>query len=177
MIRIYVPQLTERLSYIFRYVFDERLGIAYSLIDEWDNFNNNTTFPKIIYAPDYSREGFYMQAVSLLFETEIKEQNPCLSWQDELPLCFQTESIKSALPFDIFAACFYFLSRYEEYLSSDTDEHGRFKAENSFAYKNQILEIALVDRWIDYFGKILKQHVYKHILLDRLCFIINEIET
>ncbi len=158
MIRIYVPHLTERLRYIFHYVFTERWGIECCFVDEWEKFEKESSSFKLIYAPDYSGEMFYIQAVPLLFETDIKEQQLHFSWQDNVPLCFQTESEKTQLPFDVFAACFYFLSRYEEYLPFEPDEHGRYKAENSVAYKNNLLQIALVDRWIAYFGTILKQH-------------------
>jgi hypothetical protein len=39
------------------------------------------------------------------------------------------------VPFDLFAAAFYLLSRYEEYLSQEKDQYGRFPAEASLAFK------------------------------------------
>lgn len=158
MIRIYVPQITERLRYIFHYVFDERLGIDYALTNDMEAFDKDTRSKKIIYAPQCVEGTPFIQALPLLFETDIKEQNPYLSWQDDLPLCFQTDDKASLLPFDVFAACFYFLSRYEEYLTPDYDAHGRYPAENSFAFQNKLMHLAIVDRWIDSLAAVLKSH-------------------
>lgn len=158
MIRIFVPQLTNRIHYIFHYVFDERLGLSYSLTDDLYEFQEDTLSNKMVYAPQDINEGLYIQALPLLFETQITEQALSLSWVQDFPVCFQTENPSSMIPFDIFAACFYFLSRYEEYLPYETDEHGRYKAENSFAFQHNLLQKALVDRWVDYFSHIINQH-------------------
>jgi hypothetical protein len=61
------------------------------------------------------------------------------------------------LNFDVFAASFYLLSRYEEYLPHKKDEHLRFKAENSLAFQNQFLEIPLVDMWANLIGEMIKK--------------------
>ncbi len=59
----------------------------------------------------------------LLFETGIRPvEIGCLTFESQKAL-FPTEG---DLPFDIFAAAFYLLSRYEEYLPHPTDEYGRF---------------------------------------------------
>jgi hypothetical protein len=52
------------------------------------------------------------------------------------------------IPFDIFSAVFYMLSRYEEYLPYEPDLHGRFEAENSLAMKYGFLESPVVDMWV-----------------------------
>ncbi|KQB99593.1 hypothetical protein AQF98_18750 [Pedobacter sp. Hv1] len=51
------------------------------------------------------------------------------------------------LPFDIFAASFYFLSRYEEYLPFAADEHQRFPAEQSLQHQLGLLEFPVIDGW------------------------------
>ncbi|MDD4209690.1 MAG: polysaccharide deacetylase family protein [Bacteroidales bacterium] len=158
MIRIYVPKLSERTRYIFHYVFDERLGLSYSLTDDLHDFKAYPLSEKMVYAPQNINEGLYIQALPLLCETHISEQALYLSWIKDIPLCFQTDNPSSTIPFDIFAACFYFLSRYEEYLPNETDEHDRYKAENSFAFQHNLLQKALVDRWVNYFSHIIKQH-------------------
>lgn len=54
----------------------------------------------------------------------------------------------AAIPFDLFSAVFYLLSRYEEYLPQETDRHGRYKAENSLAGQYRFLEEPVVDQWL-----------------------------
>ena len=46
----------------------------------------------------------------------------------------------SSIPFDIFAASFYLITRYEEYLPHVQDVHERFPADESIAFKNGFLE-------------------------------------
>ena len=59
--------------------------------------------------------------------------------------------------FDIFSAIFFMVSRYEEYLPFTPDRHGRFKATDTLAYKNNFLQIPVVDTWINLFKSILQK--------------------
>ena len=52
------------------------------------------------------------------------------------------------MPFDPFAATFYMLSRYEEYLPYKKDRFSRFPASESLAFKNNFLKKPVVDKWI-----------------------------
>lgn len=49
--------------------------------------------------------------------------------------------------FDIFAASFYMLSRYEEYIPSGDDLHGRFPWKNSMVSRYGLTAEPLVDQW------------------------------
>ena len=53
----------------------------------------------------------------------------------------------SDFPFDIFAATFYMVSRYEEYLEFKPDKHGRFCSSGSLAFKHGFIGIPVVDMW------------------------------
>ena len=59
----------------------------------------------------------------------------------------------SVFPFDPFAASFFMISRYEEYLPHIKDIHGRFEAKESLAFKNNFLEKPIVDIWINLIKK------------------------
>ena len=65
---------------------------------------------------------------------------------EEVPCFFQTDA-KRMIPFDIFAASFYLISRYEEYLPHVLDPHLRFSGVDSLAYKHQFLEKPIIDIW------------------------------
>jgi hypothetical protein len=77
-------------------------------------------------------------------------------WEESIG--FFPASEKSALPFDIFSAAFYLLSRYEEYLPHVKDELGRFPATESLAFKEKFLRQPVVDIWAHNFKKVLLQH-------------------
>ena len=55
------------------------------------------------------------------------------------------------IPFDIFSATFYLVSRYEEYLLHTEDMYGRFAHENSLAFQNDFLHLPLVNVWLEDF--------------------------
>lgn len=59
------------------------------------------------------------------------------------------------IPFDIFAASFYLITRYEEYLPHEADEHGRFRASSSVAFANGFLDKPVIDLWTRHFARIL----------------------
>lgn len=90
---------------------------------------------------------------NLLFETAIKEQSiNCFQWK-ETKAFFKTSS--GDFPFDIFAASFYLLTRYEEYLPHDKDEYGRYAHKNSIAFKENFLQQPLVNLWLQEFSGLL----------------------
>ena len=68
-----------------------------------------------------------------------------MKW-DDVP-CFFNAGSKSSIPYDIFAASFFLISRYEEYLPHVRDKHERFNPEQSIAYKFRFLEKPVVDLW------------------------------
>lgn len=84
--------------------------------------------------------GFLWQDDLLLFEPETG------TWNNITTLFPAPEGF--SLPFDVFAATFYMLSRYEEYLPFEADAHGRFPAKQSLAYRKSFLEVPVVDYWI-----------------------------
>ena len=62
----------------------------------------------------------------------------------------------SSIPFDIFAASFYLLSRYEEYFPHVKDKEGRFQASESLAFQEDFLEQPVIDIWAQKFKKVLQ---------------------
>ena len=59
------------------------------------------------------------------------------------------------LPFDVFSAVFFVLSRYEEQLPFEPDQHGRYPAQMSWAYRNNCLAYPIVWEWV----KLLQQAI------------------
>lgn len=59
--------------------------------------------------------------------------------------------------FDLFAALFYLLTRYEEYLPHQKDMYGRYAHQNSLAFKEGFLHLPLINIWLEDFRKLLKE--------------------
>ena len=75
-------------------------------------------------------------------------------------------SDKSAIPFDIFTAAFYLLSRYEEYLPHVKDHLGRFSAQRVWAFKYNFLDSPVIDIW-SYKLKVLLQQKFPQLLFPK----------
>ena len=137
---VYTSQITARVSYIF----NELLPSA-ELTDSTGKF---ISYPGVKIS--YSKEKFCSNTLwivphGLLNDIGIHEQKiNCSEWKGKKVFFATTGDI----PFDIFAASFYLLSRYEEYLPHELDEYGRYSHTNSIAYENEFLTEPLVNEWM-----------------------------
>lgn len=145
-ILIYSPQITIRLKYTFRLVFKDVLLLDCAFTNDVDQFEKSEK-PKLIYAEKCSASGLYFNANGLLHERGIRsvELNP-FAFEDST-VFFPVYDKKSALPFDVFSAIFYLVSRYEEYQPFVRDVHGRFTAKLCVAATMGILEKPVVNIW------------------------------
>lgn len=142
---IYTPNLTPRISYIFKHIFVRILNIPIqftSKIEEFVAFENL----KMSYGKAPLGSEFFIQSHGLLIEQGINDPEIIISQWESTP-CFFSTGLKSKLPFDIFSASFYLLSRYEEYLPCVLDENDCFPAEQSLAFQHNFLDKPLIDVW------------------------------
>ena len=59
----------------------------------------------------------------------------------------------SVFPFDMFAASFYLVTRYEEYFETGLDKFGRFPASKSILAELNLLKKPVVDIWAKWLAK------------------------
>jgi hypothetical protein len=142
-VRIYSAEDTRRLRYIAGIILGDILGLSWEVITDKRKLGKH---PVINYSDEKIAGTFKISPDSLLFETGISPREINVNEWNGLPVFFQASS-DSDIPFDIFAASFFLVSRYEEYLEYKPDEHGRFKASSSLAYRNGFLGIPIVDLW------------------------------
>lgn len=142
---IYIPKLSTRISYTFKHVFKELLGIDYTICHDLKEFVSYNG-PKFSYSRKTILSELHFHAVNLLFEKGIGSPDVQMSYFKKTP-CVFSHVQDSAMSFDPFAAIFYFITRYEEYQVHIRDNHNRYKAKESFAYQNQIIHLPLVDKW------------------------------
>jgi len=137
---------TQHISSRFEYIVKTLLG-ANTVITRDINKFSNTSLQKINYSTTrFDKESLWIQPFGLLEETAIRNIHiECSQW-NELPIFFETQG---TLPFDIFSASFYLISRYEEYTQDFiSDDYGNYHHSNSIAYKNNFLQIPLINLWI-----------------------------
>ncbi|MDB9882719.1 polysaccharide deacetylase family protein [Bacteroidia bacterium] len=136
-LKIYCPDSTSRHQYIFKLIFNELLGVEY-------DFCQNANDSIINYSLEPST-GLICTPQGLLAESDIRDITIEIKKWDETSCFFKTSNF--GLPFDIFSAAFYLVSRYEEYLDYEPDNHSRFPASFSIFTKNNLLEEPLVNQW------------------------------
>ncbi len=150
---VYCNKITNRLQYIVSFIAGQISAEPWELTDDKNKFIN-APGPKINYSEERSaKDEFFLRPVSLLFESNIAPQKiDIFSWNDH-PAFFKTDG---DLSFDIFSACFYLITRYEEYLPHKKDMYGRYAHENSLAFKEGFLKLPLVDIWLQDFTEKIK---------------------
>ena len=144
---LYTTTVTPRLQYICHIIFKEILGVNFLITTSGEEFkNNNGVKIKYLDAP-IEEDCFTIGANKLLFETNIIEQDI---------ECFEVNNYKAFyktldtdFPFDIFAASFFLISRYEEYLPHTKDIYGRYAHQNSLAFTAHFLQLPLINIWAD----------------------------
>ena len=155
MLLVYTHKITPRVRYIFKHIFTRVLLIPVSFTTKIEDFVAHNDL-KLSYTKNALGSEFFIKCNNLLFEQGVNDMEITIQKWDDVP-CFFATNTKSTIPFDIFAASFYLISRYEEYLPHVKDAHGRFTAEQSLAYKYKFLEKPLIDIWAYKFLEILKE--------------------
>jgi hypothetical protein len=147
---VYTPHITNRCKYIFQVVFETVLKLPFELTNDVHLFESHLG-PKINYSNRKFDEEFFIKKHDLLDQIGILDQDIHFSQWNGLPIFFKTS--EEPIPFDIFSASFYLVSRYEEYLPHIKDHYNRFTAKESLAYKNNFLDKPLINLWLQAFQK------------------------
>lgn len=154
MLLVYTHKITPRISYIFKHIFFRMLNIPFQFTTKTEEFIPYKG-PKISYNDKSILDEISIKPHSLLFQQGVSDIEIQVYKWDDVPCFFQTDA-KGNLPFDIFAASFYLISRYEEYLPHVLDQHLRFSVVDSLAHKHHFLEKPIIDIWALKFLNILK---------------------
>jgi hypothetical protein len=144
-ILLYSPATTPRLEYVAGHMAGEILGLELLFTSHLPDALS-ADVPLINYSPEAIPGAVNIVPHGLLDETGIYRQSIDVSRVDGLPLFFQCSG-KCDAGFDLFASSFYMLSRYEEYLPSIKDRHGRFPFSESLACRHDLAEEPLVELW------------------------------
>jgi hypothetical protein len=155
-ILVFASKRSPRLTYIFDLLLGDLLGLEYTLTDNKDEFMSNPS-PKFSYCEHAVKDELFFFASRFLFEKGIEDQQINVFEWNGIPVFFGTHP-KYELPFDIFAASFFLVSRYEEYLPHIKDNHLRFSPQQSLAYQKNFLHKPLVNIWAKELKRILQSH-------------------
>jgi len=145
MLLVYTHKISPRLNYVFKHICTRVLGVKVSFTTKIEEFIAHDSL-KMSYTKQQLGSEFFIKSHDILFEQGLNDIE--INMHDwGRTKCFFYIGEKFAMPFDIFSAAFYLLSRYEEYLPHVKDEYGRFTATESLAYKKGFLHQPVVDVW------------------------------
>lgn len=165
---VLVPKITGRVVYTFELIMGSLLRLDFELTADAVKFEAYEG-PKLHYAPQSLGQKAFVQASELLFERHLHQQTfRCVGFEGTVAP-YAVDDSDSLLPFDVFSASFFLVTRYEEYLPNERDMYGRFKAENSWMYRNNMLQKPLVNIWALSLGERL-QRIYPELTLKKKKF-------
>jgi len=153
---ILAPQITPRISYTFRVVFERMLNTSVTFTTNMDNFLA-TGGPKMAYSQQRIETPLWVEATSLLFEEGVVKQSIDEKKWEDVTLFFPTKG--GYFPVDFFSIIFFLISRYEEYYNDNLlDRHGRFQCQNSVAYQLGWHRKLMVHRLAFAMAQVVKKH-------------------
>lgn len=153
MLLVLSSQSSPRLSYTFDWICSQ-WKLEYEITERTDLFSEFTG-AKISYHPLFEdTQSIAVKPSGLLSEIGVKHQEVNYGQIGKMPVLFRDTS---PFGFDILSAIFYMLSRYEEYLPFQPDQHGRFPAKLSVAVHYGFLRLPVVDLWMEYFRSKLQE--------------------
>jgi len=163
---VFANNISSRVKYIFPTLLNT---VGFTVIEFTTDFNHFQNHPglKINYSSTkIAEEEIWIAPVSLLFESKIKTQNiHCFDLNNKI--CF-FKTIGD-FSFDVFAASFYLLTRYEEYFPFKPDFYGRYAHENSLAFQQGFLHQPLINLWLEDLQKLMLQK-YSYLQLSSPSF-------
>ena len=139
MIAIYSEIDSPRLKYVLKAMFSP-VGVSFLIVKskpEFDAFKGS----KLIYSKETWDNHLHVSR-SAFFEDNSIEKLDRFDFPFEVP-----DNGAFHFNFDVFAASFILLSRYEEEVVSLRDAFGRFESKHSLLSKRNWLDRPLVDEW------------------------------
>ena len=163
------------MEYVFHCLINQFLGFKYDLIisDEVNDYNiscnsksldiSNVFFreekvaklyileniPSTVSVKELEFSDDKFPQVTLFGNPNLRENNNGYSWEN-----------------DVVAATYYMLTRWEEAVISNRDEHNRFMAKDSLAYKCNFLHRPIVNEYVEILHQVLKSFGLKQ---SRIC--------
>lgn len=153
---VYSSGITSRLKYITQLILGDILGLKFRITADVEEFIGSTEAKLCYNNRSITQKECHVVPSGLLYERGINiHQINIIDFADTKAM-FPVYTRDTCLPFDIFSAAFYLVSRYEEYLPYIRDEHGRFSAFSSLAYQKGFLQVPVVNVWAKELGKMLR---------------------
>ena len=159
-------QFSEEKTYILKTLLKDFLGLECTLIfsDTETNYrivlsNGNELIVEDHFFSKYDDSLGYLDIENLPSQVTTLD---CDETNDSIKVLFGQPSIQFSdkrilLGADLFASAFFMLTRWEEYVNLERDQHHRFPSDASIASKNDFLHRPIVNEYIEFIWKLFIQ--------------------
>jgi len=145
MLLVYSSEISPRLQYVLDFIGKELFEQPIEITTDKEVFHLSDKC-RLNYSKHlFDVTSFQIIPVELLFEQGIRQQDPVVIELEKTKAIYQSGGDFS---FDIFAATFYLLTRYEEYLPHSKDAYGRYAHTNSIAFRENFLDQPVINIWL-----------------------------
>lgn len=147
LVLVFVERKSNRLQYALTTLLNKSLGLDFEITTDVEYFKLSNKI-KINYSSLTLPATLQVIPHSILFDYGIKDYPIEVNSNEQYGKCFFITS-KLAVPFDLFGAAFWLLTRYEEYLPHKIDKYQRFSYQSSLAYQHGFIEVPLINKWLN----------------------------
>ncbi len=143
---VYCSNITNRVRYILGTLLNAAGVNRFYITDKKEEYILSGDVSLNYSERRLKQDEFFIETHSIIFQKNIVEQEvEVFTSGEKYKAFFKTGGDFS---FDVFAAAFYLLARYEEYLPHVKDIYGRYAHENSLAFKQDFLHLPLINIWL-----------------------------
>jgi hypothetical protein len=161
MISVKIPNnnINER-KYIIDIIFKEFLGLDYYVEIGSQNYeiileNGNTLIIEDHFFNNFPNDLEYLKEENIPKSVEFAKNDFIV--ENNIPIIYGNHILKTnnqklktiTCGIDIFASSFFMLTRWEEYVNKTRDNHNRFPAYASLAYKHNFLDRPVVNEYVE----------------------------
>ena len=175
MILIFSEEITKRIEFITRLIFTKIHRVEVSFTTNQAEFLYSE-LPKINYSQTKLDDGIYLKPHGLLSQSTL-EQLVVKPFEFNNSAVFFESSPDSVFPFDLFAASFYLVTRYEEYFETKLDKFGRFPAGKSILTELNLIKKPVVNIWAEWLAKEINRKYPQIIFIKRRFKFISTIDV
>lgn len=153
---LYSHTLTPRLQYVVNFL-SQYYSTPIKIICDEEKYLAHPDPHRINYSYHrLSEDEVWIHSHVLLFESTVRPVKIECFEQRGYKAFFKAEGDAG---FDLFAAAFYLITRYEEYLPHQHDAYGRYSHTGSLAFREGFLHLPLVNIWLEDFRDLLTDNL------------------
>lgn len=152
-------------EYIFKIIFDEFLGLKYEISWCIEATNYELCFDEKSLIIEDHFFGRFEHGIGYISKENIPKtvefMKTSFAPEGDIPILFGEKGVeakdsKILCGIDIFASCFFMLTRWEEIANSTLDKHERFPATASLAYRYDFLHRPIVNEYVEMLWSMMK---------------------